>query len=171
MITEPKSETLRVLDILPGTSVDGPGLRTSIYFAGCTHHCPGCHNPQSWDHTGGHAMTVEEIMAIVEENGFNITLSGGDPLQQPLQPLLRLIRAARRAGYTVWCYTGYLYEEAMTDPDLRSVIDELDALVDGPFIESMRDTTLRFRGSSNQRIIDPASSTPDSPAIIARYSS
>lgn len=171
MTTALQPETLRVLDILPGTSVDGPGLRTSIYFAGCTHHCPGCHNPQSWDRTGGHDMTVEEIMAVVEENGFNITLSGGDPLQQPAPLLLRLIRAAHRAGYTVWCYTGYLYEEAMTDPELRPVINELDALVDGPYIESRRDTSLRFRGSSNQRIIDPTASTPGTPVLIDRYSS
>ncbi|MDE6490179.1 MAG: anaerobic ribonucleoside-triphosphate reductase activating protein [Muribaculaceae bacterium] len=163
-------ETLRVLDIIPGTSVDGPGLRTSIYFAGCSHHCPGCHNPQSWDRSGGRAMTVEEIMAIVEENGFNITLSGGDPLEQPCSQLLRLIRAAHEAGYTVWCYTGYRYEAAVTDPEMKAVIEELDALVDGPFIESMRDTSLRFRGSANQRIIDPAASSLDYPAIITLYS-
>ncbi len=76
------SATLRILDIVPGTSVDGPGLRTSIYFAGCSHCCAGCHNPQSWDMNGGEEMAIDEIIAIVEENGFNVTFSGGDPIYQ-----------------------------------------------------------------------------------------
>lgn len=71
---------MRILDIVPGTSVDGPGLRTSIYFAGCSHQCPGCHNPQSWDFAGGREMSIDEIMDIVDENGFDVTLSGGDPM-------------------------------------------------------------------------------------------
>ena len=74
--------TLRVISIMPGTSVDGPVLRTSIYFAGSTHHCDGCHNPQSWDPHAGRDMTIAEIVDIVEENGFNVTFSGGDPLMQ-----------------------------------------------------------------------------------------
>ena len=70
---------MKVLDIIPGTSVDGPGLRTSIYLAGCDHHCPGCHNPQSWDFNGGTDLSVDRIMEEVEANGFNVTLTGGDP--------------------------------------------------------------------------------------------
>lgn len=171
MTTALQPETLRVLDILPGTSVDGPGFAPRYTSPDAPITARDATTRQSWDRTGGHDMTVEEIMAVVEENGFNITLSGGDPLQQPAPLLLRLIRAAHRAGYTVWCYTGYLYEEAMTDPELRPVINELDALVDGPYIESRRDTSLRFRGSSNQRIIDPTASTPGTPVLIDRYSS
>ena len=75
-----KDNKLQILDIIPGTSVDGPGLRTSIYLAGCNHQCPECHNPQSWDFAGGKAMSVEEILDVVEENGFNVTLTGGDPV-------------------------------------------------------------------------------------------
>ena len=75
--------TLRVMDIVPGTSVDGPGLRTSIYFAGCSHRCAGCHNPQSWPFDAGRDMTIGQIMEIVEENGFNVTFTGGDPMYQP----------------------------------------------------------------------------------------
>ena len=71
---------MKVLDIIPGTSVDGPGLRTSIYLAGCDHHCPGCHNPQSWDFNGGTDLSVDRIMEEVEANGFNVTLTGGDPI-------------------------------------------------------------------------------------------
>ena len=74
---------MRVLDIIEGTSVDGPGLRTAIYFAGCRHQCPGCHNMHSWDMSGGHEMSVEEIAASVDRAGFSgVTFSGGDPLYQ-----------------------------------------------------------------------------------------
>ena len=75
--------TLRVIDIIEGTSVDGPGLRTSIYFAGCTHRCPGCHNQHTWPFDAGRDMTVDELIGIVNEAGMNVTFSGGDPLLQP----------------------------------------------------------------------------------------
>ena len=72
--------TLRVLDIARGTSVDGPGLRDSIYFAGCHHACEGCHNPQSWDMNGGREMSDDEIMEILRYDDFDVTISGGDPM-------------------------------------------------------------------------------------------
>ncbi len=83
--------TLRVVDIVEGTSVDGPGLRTSIYLAGCDHHCPGCHNPSTWPHDAGKDMTYEEILKIIDYNNFDVTFSGGDPLYQA-QSLLPLDR-------------------------------------------------------------------------------
>ena len=149
------SGTLRVLDIVGGTAVDGPGLRTSIYFAGCDHRCPGCHNPQSWDPYGGTPMTVGEIMAVVTENGFNVTFSGGDPLEQPAETLTELARAIRAEGLSIWCYTGFLYEEIARRPELQELLQLLDTVVDGPFVMDLRDTSLTFRGSSNQRLIKP----------------
>lgn len=147
------SNTLQVLDIVEGTSVDGPGLRTSIYFAGCRHGCPGCHNPQSWDFHAGRAMTVDELMAIVVENDFDVTFSGGDPLYQPLDALRELAQRIRHAGHTVWCYTGFTIDEIRNDPQYSALLNCIDVIVDGPFVEALRDTKLRFRGSSNQRII------------------
>lgn len=144
--------TLRVIDIVEGTSVDGPGLRTSIYFAGCEHKCPGCHNPHTWDFSAGHDMTVDEIMKIIIENDFNVTFSGGDPLYQA-EALTVLAKAIRRIGKTIWCYTGFEYEEIADDPRFMPLLAEIDVLVDGPFVESLRDISLLFRGSSNQRII------------------
>ena len=86
---------MRVLDIVEGTSVDGPGLRTAIYFAGCLHQCPGCHNMQSWDMAGGREMTVSEIVEAVELAGFSgVTFSGGDPLYQ-IDELTRLAGALK----------------------------------------------------------------------------
>lgn len=146
-------QKLRVLDIVGGTSVDGSGLRTSIYFAGCSHHCPGCHNPQSWDPQGGRLMSVDEIMEVVRENDFNVTFSGGDPLFQA-EALLPLAKAVKDEGYTIWCYTGYLYEDVIADECLSEVLKYVDVLVDGPFVMDLRDTSLLFRGSSNQRIIE-----------------
>lgn len=143
----------RVLDIIAGTSVDGPGLRTSIYFAGCPHHCHECHNPQSWDFNGGEEMTVEEIFNEIEENGFNVTFSGGDPMAQAAA-LLPLAEMIKDAGYTLWCYTGYRFEETLEVESMHKLLNLVDVLVDGRFENQLRDISLRFRGSSNQRMID-----------------
>ncbi|MBD5300635.1 MAG: anaerobic ribonucleoside-triphosphate reductase activating protein [Bacteroides sp.] len=152
---------MRILDIVPGTSVDGPGLRTSIYFAGCSHECPGCHNPQSWDFEGGREMSVDEVMSVVIDNGFDVTFTGGDPMYVA-GDLLPLAKEIKRIGKTLWCYTGFTYEGLMADPDARALLGYIDVLVDGPFIESRRDIHLLFRGSSNQRLVDIKKSTPGS---------
>lgn len=143
---------LRVIDIVEGTSVDGPGLRTSIYFAGCRHACPGCHNPQTWNFNAGHDMTPDEIMEIVRRADFDVTFTGGDPMYQA-DVLLPLARLVKEAGYGLWCYTGFTIEEVRRRPEMSALLDCLDVLVDGPFIAGLRDTSLLFRGSSNQRII------------------
>lgn len=145
---------LRVLHVVEGTSVDGPGLRTSIYLAGCSHHCPGCHNPESWDMNGGEERTLDELMDIIAYNEAPITFSGGDPLAQA-QPLALLInRIKQELGYNVWCYTGYTWQQVTQQPQLMAVVRQLDVLVDSPFLMAERDTKLRFRGSRNQRLID-----------------
>ncbi len=149
---------LRVLDIIAGTSVDGPGLRTSIYFAGCNHHCPQCHNPQSWDSNSGKEMSIDEIIDIVKAEDFDVTFSGGDPLLQT-ELLLHLAHAIKNLGKTIWCYTGYTYEEILDSPTLSPILQYIDVLVDGRFINTLRDISLRFRGSSNQRLIDISKST------------
>ena len=145
---------LRVLHIVEGTSVDGPGLRTSIYLAGCNHHCPGCHNPQSWDFKGGEERTLDELMEVIAYNEAPVPLRGGDPLQQPEGTRALIHRIKQELGYNVWCYTGYTWEEIVADRALLDVVRELDVLVEGPFIEAERDITLYFRGSRNQRLID-----------------
>ncbi len=132
--------------------MDGPGFRTSIYFAGCRHACPGCHNPQSWDFDGGTEMDLDEIMEIVRDEDFDVTLSGGDPLYQP-EVVGELARRIRETGHTVWVYTGFTWEQIQESPRLRNALNDVEAIVEGPFIETLRDTDLRFRGSSNQRII------------------
>lgn len=145
---------LRVLHIVEGTSVDGPGLRTSIYLAGCNHHCPGCHNPASWDPRGGEERTIDELMQVIAYNEAPVTLSGGDPLQQPDGTRALIHRIKQELGYNVWCYTGYTWEEIMADTRLLDTVREVDVVVEGPFIQAQRDIALHFRGSRNQRLID-----------------
>ncbi|MBD5164192.1 MAG: anaerobic ribonucleoside-triphosphate reductase activating protein [Bacteroidales bacterium] len=146
---------INVLRIVEGTSVDGPGLRTSIYVAGCEHKCPGCHNPQSWAFDAGIPMNVDEILKIVDFNAFPVTLSGGDPLYSTPQ-LLPLVKALKDRGINLWCYTGFTIENLLSfgSEEQRRFLEYVDVLVEGPFISKLRNTDLRFRGSSNQRIID-----------------
>lgn len=145
-------DTLQVLDIVEGTIVDGPGLRTSIYFAGCSHHCEGCHNPGSWDAAGGKPMSVEQLMEVIDDNEMDVTFSGGDPLMQ-IDALLPLARRVKERGYNLWVYTGYTIEEIRASDSLSRILDYADTIVEGRFVKALRDTSLRFRGSSNQRII------------------
>lgn len=149
---------MRVLDIVPGTSVDGPGLRTAIYFAGCFHHCQGCHNPQSWDFCGGHEMTVGDVMKEIVDNDFDVTLTGGDPMYR-VEEILPLLIAIKDAGKNIWLYTGFLYEEIVADRRMSLVLPYVDVIVDGPYIEAERDIHILFRGSRNQRLIDVKKST------------
>lgn len=158
-----ENASLRVLDIVEGTSVDGPGLRTAVYFAGCSHCCEGCHNPQSWDFSGGRIMSVDEILAVIEENGFNVTFTGGDPMYRS-RALVPLAKELVDRGYTIWCYTGFRYEDMMASESAesyRALLQYVEVLVDGPFVNSLRDIGLRFRGSSNQRMIDIRRSSPE----------
>ena len=134
--------------------VDGPGFRTSIYCAGCRHQCPGCHNPQSWAFDQGHEMSVDDLMKIIEADPYaNVTFSGGDPMFQAtgFAELAREIH--KRTNKDIWCYTGFTYESLITQ-EQRELLEQIDVLVDGPFIEKLRDPDLLFRGSSNQRLID-----------------
>ena len=145
---------IRVLDIIEDTMVDGPGFRTSIYCAGCRHKCPGCHNPQSWDFKGGRDMTTKELMKIIVADPFaNVTFTGGDPMYQ-CDGFAELARAIHnQTNKDIWCYTGFSFESLITRAQ-RELLELLDVLVDGPYIEKLRDPDLLFRGSSNQRIID-----------------
>ena len=147
------NNSINILDIIRGTTVDGPGFRTSIYIAGCRHGCLGCHNPSSWDFNAGSPYSIDEIMEIIEEEDFDVTLSGGDPLYHP-EFVKEIIGRVHSLRHNVWIYTGFLWEEIISSPLLLDAIREADVIVDSPFILDLRDTDLLFRGSSNQRIID-----------------
>ncbi len=157
------------MDIVDGTSVDGPGLRTAIYTAGCAHACPGCHNPSTWAFDAGHNASVEDILKRVRINDFNVTLTGGDPMYQA-KALVPLCDAIRACGYSIWCYTGFTFEQLLEHEDMAQLVRLVDVIVDGPFVQAQRNTDLFFRGSENQRIIDVAESLKAGHAVLAeRY--
>ena len=155
---EANDETLRVLRVVEGTSVDGPSLRTSIYVAGCRHACPLCHNPQSWDMNGGERRSLDNLMQVIAYNESPVPLTGGDPLYQPAAVKELVHRIKTELGYNVWCFTGFTWDEIVADPALLDTIREVDVVVEGRFVNALRDTSLLFRGSSNQRIVDVRSS-------------
>ena len=145
---------IRIADILFETMTDGPGFRTSIYSQGCAHQCPFCHNPQTWDFEKGKLYDVEEVFDIILSDPFSdVTFTGGDPLYQveAFTQLAKLIK--NKTNKSIWCYTGYTYQEIKENPKMSLILPFLDVLVDGPYINKLRNTDLKFRGSENQRII------------------
>lgn len=151
-----KGETsMKVMNILHDSVVDGDGLRTVVFFAGCPHFCKGCHNPQSWNINNGKDMTLDEVVTEVLSNPLtDVTLSGGEPFFQA-QEVSALAKALKQYRKNIWTYTGYTLEQlrASADPSIHKLLRYCDVLVDGPFILKERDLSLRFRGSKNQRII------------------
>ncbi|MBZ4654130.1 MAG: Ribonucleotide reductase of class (anaerobic), activating protein [Peptococcaceae bacterium] len=151
---------MRLSGIIPESVVDGPGVRFVVFTQGCPHHCPGCHNPETWDPSGGKEMTLKEILKLIKKKLKNIrgiTLSGGDPFLQAAE-MAALAREAKKLGLDVVTYTGYTYEEllAIDGPGFKELLEVTDILVDGPFLIQYRDIGLAYRGSSNQRVIDLA---------------
>ena len=159
--------TISILEIVEDTTVDGPGFRTSVYSSGCPHHCPGCHNPQSWDIENGHAVEIEEILKVILADPFaDVTFSGGDPMFQP-EGFTTLAKAIKQqSNKNIWCYTGFLFEILLQNPAQKALLEQIDVLVDGRFIEALKDEELRFRGSSNQRIIDVQASLEKGETVV-----
>ena len=145
---------LSIIKIVESTSVDGPGLRTTVYCAGCGHRCKGCHNPQSWDINSGTLTDVTILADRLLATGEDITLSGGDPMFQ-MEGFAELASIIKRdSNRNIWCYTGYKIEQLMRMPKAMELLKNIDVLVDGQFELALRDENLLFRGSSNQRLID-----------------
>lgn len=145
---------------------NGPGVRVSIFVSGCTHRCNGCFNEIAWDFNYGKPFTDETIDTIMEYLSFpsyaGMTFLGGEPLEHSNQ--IGLLPLARRfkqlyPDKTLWCYTGYLFDKDIMERmyidwnETRELMSYIDVLVDGKFVEDLKNLTLKFRGSSNQRII------------------
>ncbi|MCR5833536.1 MAG: anaerobic ribonucleoside-triphosphate reductase activating protein [Selenomonadaceae bacterium] len=144
---------IRIAGLVPESYVDGDGIRFAVFMQGCLHNCKGCHNPQTHALDGGKLIDTDEIIAAVKKNSLldGITLTGGEPLLQ-IEAATELARVAKSLGLTVWCYTGYVFEQLPENS--ATLLDYVDVLIDGEYIEDLRDLNLQFRGSSNQRIID-----------------
>lgn len=150
---------MRIAGFVEESIVDGPGFRIVIFFQGCAHHCYGCHNPETWDFEGGKEVSFDLIKKIIDDNPYadGITLSGGDPLHQ-IDASTEIAEYAKSKGLDVILYTGFLFEEVLemtkANQRLKDLLNNVDTLIDGPFILEQRHLSLKFRGSSNQRIID-----------------
>lgn len=157
------------MKIVVDTTVDGPGWRSSVYCAGCRHACPGCHNPETWSFTAGTMMTIDQIIDELSQTEGNITFSGGDPMYQA-EAFTELARRIREELHrSIWCFTGFLFEEVLVDPEMSKMLPYLEVLVDGPFIEAKKDDKLLFRGSSNQRLIDVQKSLQEGRCVSFEY--
>nr|WP_072514538.1 anaerobic ribonucleoside-triphosphate reductase activating protein [Ndongobacter massiliensis] len=148
---------MRYAQIRPFDVANGVGVRTTIFVTGCTNHCPSCFNPSYQDFSFGEVWTEKETETVI---GYlkkpvvaGLTLLGGEPMQNlELTKIVRKIRAA--VDTNIWVYSGYTYEQILADPAKKALLDECDVLVDGLFVEALLDLKLKFRGSSNQRILD-----------------
>lgn len=154
---------IRLAGIVRESIVDGPGIRLTVFVQGCPHHCPGCHNPDTHDPMGGYDCALQKIFDAFDADPLlrGITLSGGEPFEQAAG-LLPLAQAVRRRGKDVVAFSGYTFEELLekgkNEPAVIELLSLCFMLVDGRFVQSQRDLSLRFRGSRNQRLIDPQQS-------------
>ncbi|WP_077368134.1 anaerobic ribonucleoside-triphosphate reductase activating protein [Anaerosalibacter sp. Marseille-P3206] len=164
--------TIRVAGIVKESIVDGPGIRLVVFAQGCKHHCPGCHNPETHSFEGGELMSVEEILELVKKNPLldGVTFSGGDPFEQA-DSFAILGEKVKALGLNVMTYTGYTYEEIIDEINVnsqwKSLLYTTDILVDGKFDLNKKSLALKFRGSSNQRIIDVKKSLELNQIILA----
>lgn len=149
----------RIAGIKKHSLVNGPGVRMTIFFQGCIHHCNGCQNPDTWSADGGVIYDTDDIIRMIKDDRYidGITLSGGDPLLQP-DAAAAIAQASKQLDLSVWCYTGWSYEEIKHDPDLYNKCSRLfryvDVLVDGRFLQEKKSSDCIYRGSINQRLID-----------------
>lgn len=159
---------VRIAGIVAESVVDGPGVRYVIFTQGCPFRCPGCHNPQSQPLTAGIEVKSAVLYAEIKRNPLigGITFSGGEPFLQP-DPLAAMARVLRAEHYSLWAYSGFVFEKLCADPQRRALLQCLDVVVDGPFVQRYKSLDLDFRGSSNQRIIDVQRSLADGRAVLA----
>ena len=153
--------SIKIMDV-----ANGPGVRISLFVSGCRHYCPGCFNSEAWDFDYGEPFTQKEIDYIIDYAGgphiAGLSLLGGEPLepenQKALLPFLREFKE-KCPNKTVWCYTGFTFDKDIVGrmfdeyEETRELMSYIDVLVDGKFVEELKDLSIRFRGSSNQRII------------------
>ena len=168
------SKYVRLAAIAYESLVNGPGMRRVYFAQGCKHNCEGCFNKDTHDFNGGELKDMDELIddAIGNPMLKGVTFSGGDPLEQA-ESFVYMAKAFKKAGLNIWCYTGYTFEillEKMKNEDsIRELIENIDVLVDGRFEINNKKEGLRFRGSSNQRIIDVKESLKQEKISILEY--
>lgn len=155
-------------DIQPDSILDGSGIRTVIWFQGCLHNCEGCQNPETHDMNGGMVVDIDDIKMKLKNLKYQsgITLSGGDPFFQP-EAALEIAKFAKSIGLNVWTYTGFTFEALLNgDKKRRDLLEYVDVLVDGKFMLDKKSLNCKFRGSTNQRLIDVKKSLESGSVIL-----
>ena len=158
---------LELSGIVSDSIVDGPGIRTCIFSQGCPHHCKGCHNPETWEFGCGTLIPVEAVVDIVKSNPLcrGVTFSGGEPFAQA-EGFARLAKLLKENGYEVASYSGYTFEALLKGtPEQRTLLENIDVLIDGPFVLAEKSLEVPFRGSRNQRILDVKKSLTANAAV------
>lgn len=162
---------LATKEIQKDSIVDGEGVRSVIWTQGCSHHCVGCHNPQTHSFHDGILVDVEDVKNEIAklEGQDGITFSGGDPMEQ-VDACLEIAKYCRSIGLNIWCYTGYTFEELLekikSNPNIKEFLELIDVLVDGKFILSEKSYDLLFCGSRNQRLINVPESLKKNRVIL-----
>lgn len=162
------SNKIRIAGKVDDSIVDGPGIRYTVFFQGCPHHCPGCHNPETHDFNGGHFEEIDDIINEIKKNPLllGVTISGGEPFSQK-EELLTLVKEIRKTNLNIMVYTGYTFENLINSDNVtKEILSNIDYLVDGPFILKERDLELIFRGSRNQRYIDVKKTLKENKIIL-----
>ncbi len=158
---------LELSGIVSDSIVDGPGIRTAIFSQGCPHHCPGCHNPETWEFGCGTQIPVEAVVEIVQSNPLcrGVTFSGGEPFAQA-EAFARLAGLLKEKGYEVASYSGFTFEQLLRGSQAqKDLLSAIDILIDGPFLLEEKSLELAFRGSRNQRILDVKKSLAEGRAV------
>ena len=153
--------------IVSDSIVDGPGIRTTIFSQGCPHHCKGCHNPETWAFGCGTQIPVEAIVDIVKSNPLcrGVTFSGGEPFAQAAG-FAKLAKLLKEKGYEVASYSGFTFEELLDGTqEQKTLLENIDILIDGRFILAEKSLEIAFRGSRNQRILDVKKSLAEGKAV------
>ncbi len=158
---------IRIAGIVDESIVDGPGIRYTIFTQGCPFRCKGCHNVQSQSLTGGLEVTLRCLYDEIKANPLikGVTFSGGEPFIQT-KPLTILSKILKEENYSLWSYTGYIYDKLLEDKDRFELLKFLDVVVDGPYVESKRSFDIDFRGSTNQRLIDVQRSLDENKVVL-----
>lgn len=160
--------------ILPETLVNGPGLRRVLFAQICKHNCKNCFNPETHSETGGKWVDMEEIIADINSNPMlsGVTFSGGDPFEQA-DKFVFIAKGIAKPNFDIWSYTGYTFEYILANKEThigwKELLNNIDVLVDGRFEEDKKDPLLKFRGSSNQRIIDVKKSLKNGEVITLDF--
>lgn len=146
---------VRIAGCTKESVVDGPGIRYVVFAQGCAHNCPECHNKETHDFKGGVEVEVDDLLEDIHKRKYidGVTFSGGDPFYQPKE-FAYMAEELKKDGINVMAYTGFLFEDLIKDEKMKKLLQNVDTLMDGPFINENKTFKMPFRGSSNQRMID-----------------